>query len=213
MKNPFINICLGLIRGFINIAFRPKALYVNKQIQSRKFKEPAIIVANHTAYWDPVFILSVLRGKTTIVIAKDKYEKKAVHWIAKGIHAVPVDRFNMDTDWIMAAKNAVKDGYSVIIFPEGKTRRDGELNEFKSGFAFLAKITGAPVVPVGLEGVYKFGRRCHYVIGTPEKITRTPGVPSSQDLSDKSELFRQKVYSYKKCAIEGKLNPQLLENR
>lgn len=206
----FVHICIVLLRAFVHVYFRPKAIYIDKEQQTNKFKTPSIIIANHTAYWDPPFLLSILRGKKTIVIAKDMYEKKGIHWIAQGMNPIPVDRFSMDTEWLMLAKKAIQNGKSVIIFPEGKTRKDGELNEFKSGFAFLARTSGAPVVSLGLDGNYKFGHKVHYVVGVPEKVTKTPGIPSSQDLAQKSEYFRQLVYSYKQSAIAGKL---LLESK
>jgi len=205
IKYVFVHMCIHILRAFVHVYFRPKAIYVDKKQQTNKFKNPTVIIANHTAYWDPPFLLSVLRGKKTIVIAKDMYEQKGIHWIAQGMNPIPVDRFSMDTDWLLLAKKAIKDGKSVIIFPEGKTRKDGELNEFKSGFAFLARTAGVPVVSIGLDGNYKFGHKIHYVVGVPEKVTRTPGVPSSQDLAQKSEYFRQKVYSYKQSAVAGKL--------
>lgn len=205
IKYLFVHLCIGILKGFVHIYFRPKPIYINKKLQTKKFKTPSIIIANHTAYWDPPFLLSVLGGKKTIVIAKDMYEQKGIHWIAQGMNPIPVDRFSMDTEWLMLAKKALQNGKSVIIFPEGKTRKDGELNEFKSGFAFLARTTGAPVVTLGLDGNYKFGHKVHYVVGIPEKVTKTPGVPSSQDLAQKSEYFRQLTYSYKQSAIAGKL--------
>lgn len=200
--------CCFCLRIYVYIVYKPKALCVDKNIQTNKFNKPTIIIANHTSYMDPPFMLSIIHGKHTIVVAKDWFEKKSIKWMLLGIGAIPCDRFSMDTDWIMFAKNAIKSGKSVIIFPEGKTRKDGELNEFKSGFAFLAKYTGAPVVSIGLSGIYKAGKRTNYIVGIPKKVTRTPGISSSQDLAQQSELFRQEVIRYKKCAIDGKLDTE-----
>ena len=200
--------CCFCLRIYIYVVYKPKALCVDKNIQTNKFTKPTVIIANHTSYMDPPFMLSIIKGKHTIVVAKDWFEKKSINWMLLGIGAIPCDRFSMDTDWIMFAKNAIKSGKSVIIFPEGKTRKDGQLNEFKSGFAFLAKYTGVPVVSVGLSGIYKAGKRTNYIVGLPEKVTRTPGVSSSQDLAQQSEHFRQEVIHYKECAITGKLDTE-----
>ncbi len=186
-------VAFGLVKAYVKIAFRPTPL---------KVEEPAIYIANHTSLQDPTYMLTMLKGKTSIVVAKDWYEKKKLNWIMRGENCIPCDRYSMDTEWTQKAKKYLKDGYSVIIFPEGRTRKDGELNEFKSGFAFLARYTGVPVIPIGISGVYKFGRKTHYKIGEPEKITRTPGVPSSQDLANKSEHFRQIIIDLKRKALE-----------
>lgn len=202
-------ICCFLLRIYVYIVYKPKALCIDKSIQSNKFSKPTVIIANHTSYWDPPFMLSIIHGKHTIVVAKDWFEKKSIKWMLLGINAIPCDRFSMDTDWIMYAKNAIKSGKSVIIFPEGKTRKDGQLNEFKSGFAFLAKYTKVPVVSIGLTGSYKVGKRTNYVVGLPQTVKRNQGIPSSQDLAQQSENFKNEVALYKKCAIEGKLSDEI----
>lgn len=186
-------IAFSLVKAYMKVAYRPSTL---------KVEGPAIYIANHTSLIDPTFMLTLLKGKTSIVVAKDWYEKKKLNWIMRGEACIPCDRYSMDTEWTQKAKKYLQDGYSVIIFPEGKTRRDGELNEFKSGFAFLARYTGLPVIPIGISGVYKFGKKTHYAVGEPEKITRTPGVPSSQDLAQKSDHFREIVINLKKKALE-----------
>ena len=186
-------IAFSLVKAYIKVAYRPTPLKVG---------EPAIYIANHTALKDPPFMLTMLKGKTQIVVAKDWYEKKSLNWIMRGGSCIPCDRYSMDTEWTQKAKKALQSGYSVIIFPEGKIRTDGELNEFKSGFAFLARYTGVPVIPIGISGQYRFGKKTKYVVGQSETVTRTPGVPSSQDLAQKSEHFRQVVISLKKQALE-----------
>ena len=194
-------IVIGLIEAYIRITYRPKGIFINKEIQSNKLTQPCILIANHPAYYDPLVMYTIFRGKKTIVIAKDMLEK---NWILKDMDLISCDRFSMDTQWIQGAKKALSEGKSVIIFPEGKTRRDGQLNEFKSGFAFLARYTGVPVVSVGLDGNYKFGHKVHYVVDVPETITRTKGVASSVDLAQKCEYFQKKVVSLKARALEGK---------
>ena len=42
----------------------------------------------------------------------------------------------------------------VVIFPEGTRSGDGEVAPLKAGFAALAKRSGVPLVPVGIEGAF-----------------------------------------------------------
>ena len=195
-------ISLFLVKTFVYARFMPKALFIDKSVQTNKLKTPCIIIANHTSIIDPLVLITVLKGKKNIVVAKDWYEKKQFHWILSREKCIPCDRYNLDTEWIQLAKKDLENGKSVIIFPEGKTRQDGELNEFRSGFAFLARYTGLPIVSIGMDGNYKFGHRTKYIIDVPETITRTKGIPSSQDLKQKSEYFRQKVKALKAKALE-----------
>lgn len=195
-------ISLFLLKAYIWVKYMPKAIFVDKSVQTNYLKTPCIVIANHTSIIDPLILITVLRGKKNIVVAKDWYEKKQFHWILSREKCIPCDRYNLDTEWIQLAKKDLADGKSVIIFPEGKTRQDGELNEFKSGFAFLARYTGLPVLSIGMDGIYKFGHRTKYIIDVPEKVVRTRGIPSSEDLAQKSEYFRKKVKSLKDKVLE-----------
>lgn len=194
-----------LVRFYMYVVYRPKAHFVDKSIQTNKLKEPCIVIANHTTIVDPPFILSVLKGKKSIVIAKDWFEKPSINWICRAANGVPCDRFNLDTEWALLAKKELKKGRSVVIFPEGKCREDGDLNEFKSGFAFLARSTGYPVVSIGLDGKYTFGHRIHYVVDVPRKVERTKGLASGQDLENQSAQFRERVKLLKRSAISHSL--------
>ncbi len=47
----------------------------------------------------------------------------------------------------------VSEGWSVLIFPEGRRTEAGEIDEFKPGVGMIGSRLGVPVVPVRLEGV------------------------------------------------------------
>ena len=182
---------------YFRIGYRPRLTFTGKEVVSFRFREPSIIIANHTSTNDPILLLSLITHKRSIVVAKDWFEKKQFHWILSREKCIPCDRYNLDTEWALLAKKQLEAGNSVIIFPEGKCREDGLLNEFKSGFAFLARSTGVPVIPVGIDGVYRFGHRTQIVVGEAERIPRVKGIPSSAHLAERSEYFRQKVWRLK----------------
>ena len=75
------------------------------------------------------------------------------------------------------------------------------MNQFTSAFAFLARSTGAPVLSVGIDGIYKIGHRTQIVVDEPETIERVKGIPSSKHLAERSEYFRQKVWNLKQRAL------------
>ena len=49
-------------------------------------------------------------------------------------------------------RDLIDDGYSLVIYPEGGRSPDGWGQEFKGGAAYLSSRTGAPVVPVFIDG-------------------------------------------------------------
>ena len=190
------------VRMYLLVAYRPKVVFTDDSVKSSCFKTPSVIIANHTSMLDPLMMLAIFFHNRSIVVAKDQVEDPHFSWALTRVKCViPCDRFNLDTEWALIAKKELVKGNSVIIFPEGKCRYDGLLNEFKTGFAFLARSTGAPVVSVGLDGVYKFGHRTRVIVGDAEKIERVKGVPSSKHLAERSEYFRQKVWALKQKAL------------
>lgn len=186
---------------YFHVAYRPKVVFSDPSVSSMHLKSPHIIIANHTSTNDPILLLALFFHKRSIVVAKDWYEMPKFHWILKRSNVIPCDRFNLDTEWALLAKRQLEAGNSVIIFPEGKCREDGLLNEFKTGFAFLARSTGVPVISLGIDGVYKWGHRTRIVVGNAEKIERVKGIASSKHLSERSEYFRQKVWALKRRAL------------
>ena len=195
-------IVIYTVRVFLLVWYRPKVTFVGESLKTTRLKTPSVIIANHTSMWDPLMMLAVFFHKRSIVVAKDQIEDPHFSWALTHVKCViPCDRFNLDTEWALIAKRELEKGNSVIIFPEGKCRYDGLLNEFKTGFAFLARSTGAPVLSVGLDGIYKRGHRTQVVVGELEKIERVKGIPSSKHLAERSEYFRQKVWKLKQKAL------------
>ncbi len=197
-----VYLCEVFVRIYFALIIRPQVVYTDSSVKKLKFSEPSIVILNHTTMLDPLLIMALVRRPRNILVAKDQYELPYFHWILKRFKAIPIDRFDpWDTSWLAPTKKALANGSSIIIFPEGKCREDGLLNEFKSGFAMLARSTGAPVVSVAFDGIYKFGHRTQVRVGSAEKIERVKGVSSSDYLAEKSEYFRQKIWSLKQLAL------------
>lgn len=203
---PFIMLavktCEYLVRLYVALILRPNLVFTDPSVQKLKFNEPCIIISNHTNTFDPLMLLTQVKGRRNILVAKDWYEMPKFHWLLKRFKAIPIDRFNpLDASWLAVTKKEIAKGSSIIIFPEGKCREDGLLNEFKSGFAMLARSTGLPVVSIGNDSIYNFKHRTNLIVGNAEKIERVKGVSSGEYLAQKSEYFRQKVWTLKQQAL------------
>jgi 1-acyl-sn-glycerol-3-phosphate acyltransferase len=70
---------------------------------------------------------------------------------------IPVNRKNSESkkQAIASALRRLKQGYTLIIYPEGTRSRDGQMHEFKPGVAKLHLESGVPVLPVAIEGTYE----------------------------------------------------------
>src|SRR5262249_42238857 len=50
------------------------------------------------------------------------------------------------------ASELIREGFSLIVFPEGTRSRDGRVGEFKGGSFYVALEAGLPVVPLSIVG-------------------------------------------------------------
>ena len=53
-------------------------------------------------------------------------------------------------------------GYSVLVFPEGRTTTDGEMRPFMRGIGILTSDLNIPVVPVKIEGLFRLKKERRY---------------------------------------------------
>jgi 1-acyl-sn-glycerol-3-phosphate acyltransferase len=125
---------------------------------------PAVFYANHSSHLDFVVVWSALpyevRDKTSPAAAEDYWTKTRLRrWLAcKVFQAVliarqHITRENHPVDRLAAC---LQQGRSVLIFPEGTRRTDGEVGEFKSGLYHLAqRFPDVPLVPVHLENLHR----------------------------------------------------------
>lgn len=118
-------------------------------------KEPCLFVSNHESILDMPLLVHALRDRKIIFVGKKEILKVPVmgHWLklSKGI---PIDRENPRKAMksIELAVERIKEGYSVIIFPEGTRSKNGKVNEFKKGSFKIATKAKAPIVPVSIDG-------------------------------------------------------------
>jgi len=116
-----------------------------------------LFVVNHQSYFD-IPVLMVHLPHFAAFIAKVELEKvPMLSWWMKKMGCLFMDRKNMRQSLkvILEGIDMLKDGKSLVIFPEG-TRSDlGQMNAFKPGSLKLAVKAGVPIVPVTLKNTYK----------------------------------------------------------
>jgi 1-acyl-sn-glycerol-3-phosphate acyltransferase len=72
----------------------------------------------------------------------------------RGVGYISIDRSNRKSAFasLERAARTIRDGTSVLIFPEGTRSRDGRILPFKKGGFVLAVDSGVPIVPVIIRG-------------------------------------------------------------
>ena len=119
---------------------------------------PVIIAANHSSHADTGVLIAALplhlRHKVVVAAASDYFFDTPLKatMAALVLGAIPIERTKVSRRSAASALELLADGWSVIIYPEGGRTPDGWMHDFKGGAAFLSVRSGAPVVPVYLEG-------------------------------------------------------------
>lgn len=154
-----------------------------------------VVMANHGSYADIVALFIAL---PVIPGFMAKRELLRVPFLAAALRAgghVIIDRAAGDRakKVLESAAQQVREGRTVLVFPEG-TRGDGEfIRDFKSGGFRLARTAGVPIIPVGLRGASQVGPK-HSLLFWPGKIEvhiGEPILPADLQGVDQPELMRR----------------------
>lgn len=145
---------------------------------------PAIIVAYHASYLDPLAVGLTLwrRGMLPRYLAKSGLFTGMLGRILQSIGQIPVLRESANAgESLQYAEAALRAGEVVVIYPQGTLTKDPDLwpQAAKTGAARLALRTGAPLIPMshwGLDAVMpvgakvptpKPGNRIEVLVGDP----------------------------------------------
>lgn len=124
----------------------------------------ALVVCNHRFLKDPLLLAHGFSRRQLFFMAKAEwYKNKPFGMLLRWLGAFPVNRGEGDLSAIDHAVELVKEGRLVAIFPEGTRNRTGGPMRPKSGTAFIARQTGADIIPCAIIFGEKRGFR--------EKIT------------------------------------------
>lgn len=180
----------------VYIGYRPKVIYADPARKKKGFDKPVVFTCNHCSHKDGLIIATLLwKYRIHILSAKDQMEKSKLYYhVLTNNRAIGVNRFGLDTGWIKDSIRVMKQGNSMIIFPEGHTSKTGEMDKFRPGFALLANMAGSEVVPIAIDGNYHFlfGKRLRVVVGEPHPLNPAEtGVRSSVHLQNEADRFRE----------------------
>lgn len=145
---------------------------------------PVIFASNHLSFIDSIAI-PVAAPRPVHFLAKSSYfEGTGFSGAIKrsffqSIGAIPVRRGagQAALDALDQQRQLLEEGLTVALYPEGTRSDDGRLYKGRTGAAFLALQTGAPVVPVGIIGTDQVMPRGAKIPSMKERITVRFGDP------------------------------------
>ena len=160
--------------------------------------QPVVFAANHHSHLDaPLMITSIpapWRHRLVVGAAADYFFSTRVAGVlsALTLNAIPIERTKVNRRSADLATSLLAEGWSLVIFPEGGRSPDGWGQPFRGGAAFLSVRTGAPVVPVHLEGTGAvFGKGMKRPKPGPTRVTF--GAPMWPDPDDDARSFGARI--------------------
>ena len=116
-----------------------------------------LFVANHTSSADAPAVVGAIPRRIAILLKKSLFAYPIVGQAFTLAHFIPVERGNHDSAIasLEKATEAMREGQSFLIDPEGTRSPDGRLQEFKRGAVVMAIKAGVPIVPMASAGAHK----------------------------------------------------------
>ena len=152
-----------------------------------------VYMANHQSNFDIPVLLGYLPVQFRWLAKAELFKIPVFGRAMLGAGYVKIDRFNRKSAFesIEKAAQRMKDGVSVMIFPEGTRSKDGSVQPFKKGGFVMAIQSGVPIIPVILRGTWPIMAKSSLRIN-PGDVEMEIGEPidtSGYSMETKEELM------------------------
>jgi len=191
----FDKFCTILLIGFAKLLTGVRLIWRDCEPTTKQ----RIYYANHSSHADFVLIWSALpkqiRKNTRAVAAADYWTKTAIRrfMIHKMFNAVLIDRNSKAINPLKPILEALRDGHSIIIFPEGTRNKEDTLLPFKGGIYLLAKENpDIEIVPIWLDNLKRVMPKGHF-IPLPLLCTLTVGSATKLKEGETKQEFLDKL--------------------
>jgi len=115
---------------------------------------PAILLINHIAFVDPIVCIYVITRNIVPLAKIEVYNYPVIGIFPRIWGVIPVRRDEFDRRAVQSALDVLNAGEIILVAPEGT--RHPQLECGKEGVAYLCSRSGAPIVPVAIDGTIGF---------------------------------------------------------
>jgi 1-acyl-sn-glycerol-3-phosphate acyltransferase len=121
------------------------------------FACPSIIISNHQSHLDLLYLLS-LSPKIVCLTNKWVWNCPFYGWIIRYADFICTDNLNIADEQsnekgLNKIKTLIADGYSILIFPEGRRSEDCSIRRFHQGAFYLADKLNVGILPIIIHGI------------------------------------------------------------
>ena len=197
------------VQGFIKVTgaipsllwLRPKRIYASGKARE-KIKGGALIIANHSDFVDPVYLMTVLWYRQHHFICSEEIMDSGAGGFLRACGCIKIDRSNVTMNTMREITDRLKSGQIVSMFPQGRISGDDKAEAgFKSGMTLMAIRSGAPIVPVYIKPRESFFSRLKVVIGERVSVTELYGErPTFAEIDAATKLLYEREKQLKDLA-------------
>lgn len=116
-----------------------------------------VLIGNHQSYMDIPLLLGFIDTPLAFISKAEILKVPIIARAMKQMQCEFMERNNprQSLQTILKAIENIKNGYSTVIFPEGTRSKGGPVIDFKPGSFKLAFKSGAPIVPISIDGTWR----------------------------------------------------------
>lgn len=115
----------------------------------------SLILANHLSDIDPVMLQASSANLFHFMAKSELFEMPSIAWALRWWRAFPVQRGTPDRKALRHAVELLRGGHQVVVFPEGRLSKSGELQELNPGAFLIARQAEVPVLCARLDNTHK----------------------------------------------------------
>jgi 1-acyl-sn-glycerol-3-phosphate acyltransferase len=161
-----------------------------------------VLSANHTSSFDPWPLgIPLFPRRFLRFMAKSELFWPPLGWLVKGGGGFKVRRGERDAQAIATAEQLAREGYVVVMFPEGTRRTKGlrkkHVARAHTGAARIALNAGVPLVPAAISGTDRLRQlaRLRVVYGPPLDIDDLRGRPAHEVAQEATDRLMEAIYA------------------
>ena len=198
----FYKIAVVILKALVYLIFNLK---VHNPENLDNTEGAYIVCGNHISMIDPVILAVSTKRQIHYMGKKELFENKFLAFIFRNLGAFPVDRQGISLSAIKNSISVLNDNGVIGIYPEG-TRIKGGYDESnaKPGIAMIAKKANVKIIPVYIEGPYKFRGKIEIFFGKEKDYFENyTGKANSEVYTEIGKQILKDIYNLR---IDGKIN-------
>lgn len=166
MRSKFYRLVWRLLQPLVLFLFPIEVQGTEKLTQET---EPVLLCANHSSAWDPILLLVAMPEdyRLRIMAKKQLFSIPVLGGFLRAVDVFPVDRGHGDIGAVKTAITSLRDGWNLLLFPEGTRVKEPKRETVKAGAGMMAIRAGVKLVPVFIGRNKRLFHRTRVCVGEP----------------------------------------------